>query len=52
MGNALSRELGVDLVRVSPVVVYPEVAPWRMVWPEVDWALLEMRRERAGEDLV
>ena len=52
IGNALAREFGVADVRVSATVVWPEVAPWRMVWPEVDWCLLELRRKGEGEDLV
>ncbi len=28
-------------LRISPTVVFPEMAPWKMTWPEVDWYVLE-----------
>lgn len=27
------------------IVIYPEIAPWRLVWPEVDWFILEKKNE-------
>ena len=52
VGNTLAREVGVEHIRVSPTVVYPEMAPWRMVWPKVDWCLLELRRGGEEVDLA
>lgn len=31
------------------MVVYPKIAPWKIVWPEVDWSVLQEKR-KAQED--
>lgn len=50
IGNDTAKELGVFNLRISFTVVYPETAPWKLVWPEVDWFVLEERR-RAKEGI-
>lgn len=32
-------------MRISFPVVYPETAPWELVWPGVDWFVLEEKRK-------
>ncbi len=36
-------------LRISPMVVFPEIAPWKMTWPEVDWFVLEEKRKSKKE---
>ena len=37
-------------MRISPSVV---VAPWMLVWPDIDWYLLEVKGKEKGKvDLV
>uniref|UniRef100_A0A8C2Q875 Reverse transcriptase n=1 Tax=Cyprinus carpio TaxID=7962 RepID=A0A8C2Q875_CYPCA len=48
IGNDTAKELGVFNLRVSCTVVYPEMAPWKLVWPEVDWYVLEEKRRAKG----
>lgn len=36
-------------LRISPSVVYPVVAPWTLVWPDIDWYLLEVKRKEKGK---
>lgn len=50
IGNYTAKELGVFNLRISFSVVYPETAPWKLVWPEVDWFVLEEKR-RAKEGI-
>ncbi len=50
IGNETAKELGVFNLRISFTVVYPETAPWKLVWPEVDWFVLEGKR-RAKEGI-
>ncbi len=44
IGNDTAKELGVFNLRISFTVVYPETAPWKLVWPEVEWFVLEEKR--------
>lgn len=38
---------------MSPTVIYPVVAPWKLEWPVVDWYLLDLKRRGKGRgDLV
>lgn len=37
-------------LRIISTVVYPEIAPWKLFWPEVDWFVLEEKR-KAKEDI-
>ena len=47
VGNDIAKEFGVGELKLSPTVVYPLMPPWRMVWPEVDWFGLDIKkRER------
>ncbi len=32
-------------LRISPIVVFPEIAPWKMTRPEVDWLVLEEKEK-------
>ncbi len=50
IGNEVAREFGVFYMKMSPTVVYPMVAPWLLVWPDIDWYLLELKRKET--DLV
>jgi len=50
IGNELAKELQVYNLRMSPTIVYPEIAPWKIVWPEVDWFVLQEKR-KAQEDI-
>ncbi len=43
--NNVAKELDVFNLRISPTVVFPEMAPWKMTWPEVDWYVLEEKRK-------
>lgn len=53
IGNDVAKEFGIFEMKISPIVVYPAVAPWMLVWPEVDWYLLEAKRKGIGTtDLV
>ena len=52
MGNEIAKEFGVRGMKLSPTVEYPVMAPWRMVLPDVDWSLLELKRERRHVDFV
>jgi len=45
IGNDIAREFNVFGLSISPSVDYPVVAPWTLVWPEVDWYLLDLKRE-------
>lgn len=45
VGNDIGKEFGVFDLRICPSVVYPVVAPWMLVWPYVDWYLLEVKRK-------
>jgi len=38
-----------EAIGISPSVVYPVVAPWTLVWPEVDWYLLDVKRKEKGK---
>ncbi len=52
-GNDVAEKFGVFGLKVSPIVVFPEVAPWKLVWPDIDWYLLEVKRKGKGTiDLV
>ena len=42
-------EEGLAVGGVAPVVVWPRVPPWLLPTPEVDFALLELVRERGEE---
>ncbi len=44
IGNDTAKELGVFNLRIRFTVVYPETAPWKLVWPEVDCIVLEEKR--------
>jgi len=44
IGNDIAREFKVFSLKISPSVVYPLVAPWTLVWPEVYWYLLDLKR--------
>nr|XP_055031454.1 uncharacterized protein LOC129420520 [Misgurnus anguillicaudatus]XP_055031455.1 uncharacterized protein LOC129420520 [Misgurnus anguillicaudatus]XP_055031456.1 uncharacterized protein LOC129420520 [Misgurnus anguillicaudatus] len=53
IGNKIAEDLGILNVRLSPTVVFPALAPWKMMWPEVDWFVLEEKRKAREEiDLV
>ena len=53
MGNDVAKEYGVSEMRISPLVIYPKVAPWKLEWPDVDWHVLEVKRKEKGQiDLV
>ncbi len=53
IGNEVAREFGVFYMEMSPTVVYPIVAPWLLVWPDIDWYLLELKRKEKDQiDLV
>ena len=41
LGNDVTKEFG---IRKSPTVVYPEIAPRKLVWPDVDWHVFEVKR--------
>jgi len=45
IGNEIAKELQVYNLRMSPTIVYPEIAPWKIVWPEVDWFVLQEKRK-------
>ncbi len=49
IGNNVAKELEVFNLRISPTVVFPEIAPWKMIWPEVDWFVLEEKRKAKEE---
>ncbi len=49
IGNNVTKELEVFNLRISPMVVFPEIAPWKMTWPEVDWFVLEEKRKSKKE---
>lgn len=40
IGNDIAKELEVFDLTINAAVVYPVVAPWMLVWPDVDWYLL------------
>jgi len=44
IGNDIARGFNVFGLCISPSVVYPVMAPWTLVWPEVDWYLLDLKR--------
>ena len=44
VGNKIAKELSIEGLQISPPVVYPEEAPWRLVCPRVDMSLLEIKR--------
>ncbi len=53
IGNEVAREFGVFYMKMSPTVVYPMEAPWLLVWPDIDWYLLELKRKEKDQiDLV
>ena len=53
VGNEIVQEFGVFDMKISPSVVYLVVAPWMLVWPAVDWYLLEVKRKEKDKiDLV
>ncbi len=53
IGNEVAREFGVFYMKMSPIVVYPMVAPWLLFWPDIDWYLLELKRKEKDQiDLV
>lgn len=35
IGNKIAEDLDIINVRLSPTVVFPALAPWKMIWPEV-----------------
>jgi len=40
-------------MKLSPAVVFPMVAPWVLVWPDIDWYLLELKRKEKDQiDMV
>ena len=52
VGKEIAGEFGVAELNLCPSIVYPEVAPWRLEWPDVDWGLLECRKSGEVVDLV
>ena len=49
VGNDIAKEFGVGELKLSPTVVYPIMPPWRMVWPEVDWFVLDIKKRLSSE---
>lgn len=49
IGNSIAKELEVFNLRISPTVVCPEIAPWKIAWPEVDWFVLEEKKKAKDE---
>ncbi len=45
IGNNVAKELEVFNLRISPTGVFPEIAPWKITWPEVDWFVHEEKRK-------
>lgn len=45
VGNNIVKEFGVFDLRISPSVVYPVITPWMIIWPNIDWYLLEVKRK-------
>lgn len=37
------KEFGVFDLRISPSVVYLVITPWMIIWPNIDWYLLEVK---------
>ncbi len=38
-------------LQISPKVVLPEIAPWKITWPDVEWFVLEKKKNnRVGEN--
>uniref|UniRef100_A0A3B3BBF5 Reverse transcriptase domain-containing protein n=1 Tax=Oryzias melastigma TaxID=30732 RepID=A0A3B3BBF5_ORYME len=48
MGNLLAKECGVYDLQICPVLVFPITSPWMFVYPDVDWCLLDLKRESKG----
>lgn len=44
VGNKIAKELSIEGLQISPPVVFPVEAPWRLVCPRVDMSLLEIKR--------
>ena len=44
VGNDIAKEFGVFDMRISLSVIYPVLAPWMLLWPDIDWYLLEVKR--------
>lgn len=49
IGNKIAEDLDIINVRLTPTVVFPALAPWKMIWPEVDWFVLEEKRKAREE---
>ncbi len=32
-------------LQISPKVVFPEIALWKITWPDVEWFVLEKKRK-------
>ncbi len=50
IGNNVAKELDVFNLRISPMVVFPEMAPWKMTWPETGMCL--RRKEKLRKKLM
>lgn len=44
--------LGVFDMKFSPTVAYSVIAPWKIISPEVDWYLLEIKRKEEDADFL
>lgn len=48
----MAKVLGVFDMNFSPTVAYSVIAPWKIISPEVDWYLLEIKRKEEEADLL
>ena len=49
VGNVIAKELGASEIEISPIVIYPVEAPWKLEWPDVDWHVLEVNRKEKDQ---